>query len=74
MSPRLLFYIFKVKYVNIYTENIMNFFIQFSLIKLYKIIRKKIGLGVIILFNICPFLSQLFALTISFFKSRLYMP
>ena len=44
----------------------MKFSFSFSLIKLYKIICKKIGLGVIILFNSCPFLSQLFTPTISF--------
>ena len=39
VTPRLLFDIFNSKlYVNIYTENIINFFIQFSLRKFYKII------------------------------------
>ena len=38
MTPGLLFYVFKVKYANIYTENIMIFSFSFPLEKLYKII------------------------------------
>ena len=39
MTPGLLFYVFKVKYVNIYAENIIIFSFSFPLEKLYKIIR-----------------------------------
>ena len=50
-DPKLLFHIFKVKYLKIrFTENIMNFVNQFSLEKTFsKIFVKKSGFGAITL-------------------------